>query len=207
MPVLSWLLLRGRCRGCATPISARYPFIEGLTAAAFAVMAIRFDASAVLPAFLYLAAIGIALGAIDLDVQRLPNVLTLPSYAVGTGLLAMAALAGEGRTPMIRALLGMAALYGVYFALAFAYPAGMGFGDVKLAGVLGLYLGWLGWDAWAVGLFLGFLLGGVVGLGLIAVGRAGRKTALPFGPFMITGAMVAILFGEPIARLWLSAAS
>jgi leader peptidase (prepilin peptidase) / N-methyltransferase len=207
VPLISWLVLRGRCRDCAAGISRRYPLIELLTAAAFAAMAMRFGASTVLPAYLYLAAVGIALAAIDLDVHRLPNALTLPSYPVGVVLLGAAALSGDGAGRLVRALLGMAALFGLYFAVAFAYPAGMGFGDVKLAGVLGLYLGWLGWDVWAVGLFLGFLLGGIVGLGLMAVRRAGRKTALPFGPFMITGAAVAILFGGPLGRLWLGVAT
>jgi leader peptidase (prepilin peptidase) / N-methyltransferase len=200
--VLSWLLLRGRCRHCATDISRRYPLVELLTAAAFAVMASRFGISTVLPAYLYLTAVGIALAAIDLNVQRLPNVLTLPSYPVGIALLVVAALSGDSGGQVIRALLGMAALYVVYFALALAYPAGMGFGDVKLAGVLGLYLGWLGWDVWCVGAFAGFLLGAIGGGIVIVTRRGGRKTAIPFGPFMLAGALVAILVGAPLASAY-----
>ncbi len=205
VPVLSWLLLRARCRGCGVRISARYPMVELGCAAIFAAMALRFGLDPVLPAFLYLAAVLLALALIDVDVKRLPDVLTLPSYAVGGVLLGAAALAGSDSGRPVRAVFGALALFGVYFALCFAYPAGMGFGDVKLSGVLGLYLGWLGWGVWAVGLVGGFLAGGVFGVALMAAGRAGRKTKIPFGPFMIAGALVAILVGGPIARVWLGA--
>ena len=94
-------------------------------------------------------------------------------------------------------------MFAVYFLLCFAYPAGMGFGDVKLTGVLGLYLGWLGWGSLAVGLFLGFLLGGVFGIALILVKKGGRKTAVPFGPFMLAGALIAILVGQDLAGAYL----
>ena len=90
-------------------------------------------------------------------------------------------------------------MFTVYFLLCLAYPAGMGFGDVKLSGVLGLYLGWLGWGVLAVGLFLGFLLGGVFGIALIATGRGGRKSAVPFGPFMLGGALLAVFVGQRLA--------
>lgn len=205
LPVAGWLLLRGRCRDCRAPISARYPVVEALTAVLFVVMAVRFGYDPVLPAFLYLAAVGLALALIDLDVKRLPNALVLPSYPVAIVLLGVAALAGSDSGELVRALLGGAAMYAVYFALAFAYPAGMGFGDVKLAGVLGLYTGWLGWGAWAVGLFLGFLLGGAFGIALIALKKGGRKTAVPFGPFMLLGILIATLVGQDLAEAYLNA--
>jgi leader peptidase (prepilin peptidase)/N-methyltransferase len=97
----------------------------------------------------------------------------------------------------------MVALYALYFLLALVYPAGMGFGDVKLAGVLGLYLGWLGWAEVVTGGFLGFLFGGVVGGALMFARRAGRKSMLPFGPFMLAGALVAIICGGALADLYL----
>ena len=200
IPVAGWLLLKGKCRDCAAPISPRYPLVEAATAALFVVMALRFGLDPVLPAYLYLAAVGLALALIDLDCKRLPDALTLPSYPVATVLLGVAALLGSDSGDFVRALLGGAAMFAVYFALCFAYPAGMGFGDVKLAGVLGLYTAWLGWGAWAVGLFLGFLLGGVFGIALIAVKKGGRKTAVPFGPFMLLGALIAILAGPELAR-------
>jgi leader peptidase (prepilin peptidase)/N-methyltransferase len=195
IPVVSWILLRARCRDCGTHISARYPIVELLTAVLFAVLALKFGWEADLPAFLYLGAVGMALAAIDLDTRRLPDALTLPSYVVGFLLLAVAAAFQDEWGALGRAVLGMAALYAFYFVLMLAKSGGMGFGDVKLAGVLGLYLGWLGWDVLLVGAFLGFFLGAVVGVGLMVAGRAGRKSMLPFGPFMLAGALVAILSG------------
>lgn len=202
VPVLSWLLLRGRCRTCKEPISARYPLVELLTAFLFGVMAWRFGLSPELPAYLYLAAVGTALALIDLDVKRLPDVLTLPSYPVGAVLLGVASL--HEPHLLLRAALGGLAMFGVYFALAFAYPAGMGFGDVKLSGVLGLYTAWLGWDVWGAGLLLGFFLGGFFGIGLVLLKKGGRKTAVPFGPFMLGGTLLAVLWGHQLVHGYLS---
>jgi leader peptidase (prepilin peptidase)/N-methyltransferase len=201
IPVLGWLLLRGKCRDCGEPISARYPVVEAGTGLLFFLVGLRFGAQAQLLAYLYLAAVSIALALIDLDVKRLPDVLTLPSYGVGLVLLGLASLSDPH--PLLRAALGAAAMFGVYFALCFAYPAGMGFGDVKLSGVLGLYTAWLGWDVWAAGLMLGFLLGGFFGIGVVLSKRGGRKTAVPFGPFMIIGAFVAIFFGHGLVSGYL----
>jgi leader peptidase (prepilin peptidase)/N-methyltransferase len=201
VPVLSWLVLRGRCRVCSAPISARYPLVEAGTGLAFAAVALRFGLTAELPAYLYLAAISVALALIDLDVKRLPDALTLPSYAVGAVLLGVASL--HEPQVLLRAALGAAAMFAVYFGICFAYPAGMGFGDVKLSGVLGLYTAWLGWDVWAAGLFLGFLLGGAFGIALVVTARGGRKTAVPFGPFMILGAFLAIFAGHQLVNGYL----
>jgi leader peptidase (prepilin peptidase)/N-methyltransferase len=203
VPVVSWLLLRGRCRDCKAPISARYPLVELGTAAVFVVLAARIGLEPELPAFLYLGAIGVALALIDLDIRKLPNAIVLPSYVVAAVLLGAAAVFGDDWGNYLRAGLGMAALYAFYFALAWIYPAGMGFGDVKLAGVLGAYLGWLGWGEVVTGTFLGFLFGGVVGIALMALGKAGRKSKVPFGPFMLAGAFVAILWGGALADLYL----
>jgi leader peptidase (prepilin peptidase) / N-methyltransferase len=203
VPVLSWLLLKGRCRDCGNPISVRYPLVELGTSAVFVVSTIRIGFSAELPAYLYLGAIGVALALIDIDVKRLPNVIVLPSYIVSAVLLAAAALVEQEWADLLRAGLGMAALYAFYFVLALVYPRGMGFGDVKLAGVLGGYLGWLGWAEVVSGGFLGFLFGGVVGGGLMLARRAGRRSMIPFGPFMLAGALVAILWGGALADLYL----
>jgi leader peptidase (prepilin peptidase)/N-methyltransferase len=202
VPVVGWLLLRGRCRDCGEPISARYPLVELTCAALFAIMALRFGLVAELPAFLYLAAVGLALAMIDLDTKRLPDVLTLPSYVVGGVLLAIPAMVDARGDDLVRGLLGAAVAFGLYFALCFAYPAGMGFGDVKLSGVLGLYLGFLGWGELAVGLFAGFLLGGLFGVVLMAARRGGRKTAVPFGPFMLLGTLLAVLVGGDLAQAY-----
>ncbi len=203
VPVLSWVLLRGRCRQCGAGISVRYPLVEAATAALFAVVAWYFGWSAQLPAFLYLAAITVALALIDLDVKRLPNSIVLPSYPVATLLLFFAATAEGAWGDYVRALAGMVALFALYFVLALVYPAGMGFGDVKLAGVLGLYLGWLGWAQLFVGGFAGFLLGGAVGALLMLIGRATRKSAIPFGPFMLAGTFLGVFWGAALVNAYL----
>lgn len=203
VPVLSWILLTRRCRDCGAPISARYPSVEAGTAALFAVTAASIGLSWELPAFLYLAAVSVALALIDIDVHRLPDTIVLPSYLVGGALLAGASLVNQDYGQILRAAIGMAALWLLYFVLALVYPGGMGFGDVKLAGVLGMYLAWLGWAELAVGSFLAFLLGGVVGGVLMAVKRAGRKSKIPFGPFMLLGAYGGIFFGDAVAGWYL----
>lgn len=217
IPVLSWLLLRGRCRTCSMRISPRYPLVEAGTGAAFALVGFVFGApvlaatdtatvvaaSLVLAAYLYFAAIAIALSLIDLDVHRLPNVLVLPSYGVALVLFSAASIATGSATPLVVALIGGALLALAYLAMAVVYPGGMGFGDVKLAGVVGLYLGWLGWDALAVGSLAAFVLGGLFGVGLLLARRARRSTGIPFGPWMLTGAWVGIIFGRRLATLYL----
>ncbi|GAA2578149.1 A24 family peptidase [Dactylosporangium fulvum] len=203
VPVLGWLLLRGRCADCAAPVSARYPLVELGTAVLFVAVTARFGLSASLPAWLYLAAVAVALALIDLDVLRLPNAIVLPSYVVAPLLLLPAVVVERDWAAGLRGLIAMAALWVFYFVLSLVYPGGMGFGDVKLAGVLGLYLGWLGWSSVAVGTFAAFLLGGVVGAVLLATGRAGRRTAVPFGPSMLAGALLALFAAAPITS-WYS---
>lgn len=199
LPVLSWLVLRGRCRRCGSRISVRYPLVEAGTAGLFVLMVWRFGATPQLPGYLYLMAVGLALALIDVDVKRLPNALTLPSYPVGLAALGAAAWAEGTPDRYIRSLIGMGALFGFYLLLVLVYPAGMGLGDVKLSGVLGLYLGWVSYGALAVGAFLAFLVGGVAGIAVMAVGGGGRKTRIPFGPFMLVGALLGVLVGQSIA--------
>jgi leader peptidase (prepilin peptidase)/N-methyltransferase len=150
-----------------------------------------------LPAWLYLAAIAVALALIDLDVLRLPDAIVLPSYVVAPLLLLPGVIVERDWPAALRGVLAMAALWTLYFLLSL-YRGGMGPGDVKLAGVLGLYLGWLGWPSVAVGTLAAFVIGGAAGLALIAAGRAGRKTALPFGPSMLAGALIALFAAAPI---------
>ena len=204
VPVLGWLALRGRCATCAEPISVRYPLVEAGTALLFVAITARFGFSPELPAYLYLAAIAVALALIDLDVRRLPNVIVLPSYLVGLILLAPAVIASGDWGQGLRALAAMAALWLFYRALTVVRPGGMGLGDVKLAGLLGLYLGWLGWDALLIGAFAGFLIGGLAGAALLAARRATGKTAVPFGPYMLLGALIAIFAAGPVAGWYLS---
>jgi leader peptidase (prepilin peptidase)/N-methyltransferase len=203
VPVLGWLLLRGRCADCRTPISVRYPLVEAGTAALFVAVAAKFGLSWELPAYLYLAAVAIALAAIDLDVMRLPDKIVLPSYGVAPLLLVPAAIAEHSLHAATRGLIAAAVLYAFYWILA-VLPKGMGGGDVRLAPLLGLYLGWLGWSSVAVGAFAGFLLGGIVGAALMLARRANRKTRIPFGPYMLAGAFLAVFAAAPIAH-WYTA--
>ena len=145
-----------------------------------------------------------ALAAIDIDLRRLPDRIVLPSIVVGIVLLALATFGAGDWGLLVRALVGGAVLFAFYFALVLAYPRGMGFGDVKLAALLGLYLGWMGWDALIVGAFAAFLIGGVFAIVLVLVKRANGKTAIPFGPWMLLGAWVGIFLGSDIATGYLA---
>lgn len=211
VPVLSWLILRGRCRDCDEPISGRYPLIELVTALVFAATAWWFlpdplNASGIVVtlAYLYLAAACIALFAIDLELHRLPDKIVLPSIAVVGLMLTLAAALDGSWGSLGRALLCGVILFVLYFVMLVAYPSGMGFGDVKLAAVLGMALGWLGWGPFVIGAFSAFLLGGLFSIALLVIGRAGRKTGIAFGPWMILGAAVGIAAGNPLWDAYLT---
>jgi leader peptidase (prepilin peptidase)/N-methyltransferase len=205
LPVAGWLVLRGRCADCRAPISIRYPVVELVTGIVFAgltaVLARTHLVSAV-PAYLWFASIGIALALIDLDTRRLPNSIILPSYPVLAVLLAGSAWWQHDWWSLARAAIGGAALFAFFFALAFAFPAGMGFGDVRLSGIVGGMLGYLSWATLVVGAFGGFVLGAVVGGVVLAAGRGDRRTALPFGPFMVLATLAAVLAADPIAAAY-----
>jgi leader peptidase (prepilin peptidase)/N-methyltransferase len=149
----------------------------------------------------YVIVLGVALSIVDIATHRLPNVLTLPSYAViGLGLVLVSVFLGDwallGRAAIAMVVAG--AVFGILFAVG-----GMGLGDVKLAGVLGLALGWFGWPQLVTGLVLGFVYGGLVSGVLLVAGRAGRKTRIPFGPFMIAAAVTAFLVADWLGRVFL----
>jgi leader peptidase (prepilin peptidase)/N-methyltransferase len=201
VPVLGWFLLRGRCADCRTPISARYPLVEAATATLFMAVAAKFGWSWELPAYLYLAAIAIALAMIDLEQYRLPDAIVWPSYAIAVAMLVPAGLLTGEPSAIYRGFAAGAAMWLLFLVIS---RFGMGWGDVKLAPLLGFYLGWLGWSSVAVGAFAAFLLGGVVATVLVAAGRAGRKTPIPFGPCMLAGAFVAVFAAAPIAGWYLS---
>lgn len=215
VPLLSWLVLRGRCRDCAEPISVRYPIVEASTAVLFLVLAVRFrpDAGAaaavlagqavLLVALLFVMAVSVALTLIDIDTHTLPNRIVLPMYPALVVLLAVSSALTGDWWALVRGLIGLVILGGVYLTLAIVAPRGMGFGDVKLAGALGLLLAYLGWGPLAVGAFGAFLLGGTFGIVLLLVGRAGRSTGIPFGPWMLLGAWAGAFFGVPIWNAYL----
>ena len=204
IPVVSWLVLRAKCAHCKEPISIRYPLVEAATGLLFVGITAHFGLSADLPAYLYFAAIAVALAMIDFDVCRLPDSIVVPSYVVA-GLMFVPVIAWSGDWwTAARAVIGMCALLALYFSLAFLYPGGMGFGDVKLAGLLGLYLGWLSWSALLIGAFGGFLIGGFAGAALLATRRAPRRSAIPFGPHMLGAAVLAVFIAAPVATWYTS---
>lgn len=200
VPVVSWVLLRGRCRSCQAPISGRYPLVELITAAAFVAMAVRFGADPALPAFLVLAAALVAISAIDLEHFIVPNRIVYPALFLIAPLLVAAAAADGVWASLGRAALGGALAWGALLIIHLISPRGMGFGDVRLAGLIGVPLGWLGLGHVPVGLFLAFASASVVGIALILVGAKGRKDKVPFGPFLALGAFAAILFGRAVLR-------
>ena len=191
VPVLSWLLLRGRCRDCAAPIPARYPLTEALTALLYVavVAATGADRDAILGLLLVSILVPVAL--IDLDHRRIPNVLT--GFAAVTAVAALALLAPE-RLP--EHLLAGAAAFAAFLVVALLKPGGMGMGDVKLAGVLGLFLG----GAVAPAIFVALLAGSLAGAVLAArYGTAvARKLQVPFGPFLALGGVTGLLVGSQL---------
>jgi leader peptidase (prepilin peptidase)/N-methyltransferase len=207
IPVVSWLVLRGKCRTCKAPISIRYPAGEALTAILWALAVVRlgacagcepFDAVAFMPFFWAL----LCLSLIDLEHKLIPNRILYPSLAVSVVLLFIAAAVGEGLGDFGRAGLGALASFAVFNVIHLISPGGMGYGDVRLSALIGLHLGYLGWAHVYAGFLIGFLLGAVIGVLLMAFGKAGRKTQMPFGPFMAAGAVVVSLWGTPIVDLW-----
>ncbi|MFZ4812758.1 MAG: prepilin peptidase [Ilumatobacteraceae bacterium] len=196
VPVVSWVVLRGRCRRCRSSIGTESLVLELGTAALFAVITLEFQASWAAVAFCILGAGLLALSIIDLRTKRLPREITYMTLALGAPFLVLAALVEDEP----RRILTMVA--GALIALAFmgivytASRGGLGDGDVRLSPLLGAYLGWLGLGYVPVGLFLGFLFGAVVGVAAMAIGTAGRKTAIPFGPFLAAGTIVAVFIGD-----------
>ena len=181
-----------RCRGCGRRFMAP-AVLELSTAAVLALLCGRFAGQSSVLAFCFLGALGVALGAIDIAVQRLPDRLTRPAYPVLVVLLGAAAAIGHDGGALVRALLAGVALAATFLGLALLRPGQLGGGDVKLAGLLGLGLGWLGWPAVIAGAALGFVLSAVVSLGLLAARRISLRSEIFFGPFMLGGALLAIL--------------
>ena len=201
IPVLSWLILRGKCRGCKTKISARYPLVEAGTAILWGLLAWRFAGSWALPAYLVLAGGLVVLSLIDLDTFLLPNRIVYPLTIAVTLLFGVAGVLDGGLGDFRRALLCGLVVFAVFLLLHLISPRGMGFGDVKFSFVLGVALGWVSPATAFLGIFMGFLLGSVVGIGLIATKVKTRKDHVPFGPFMALGTVSALLIGPPILRL------
>jgi len=195
-PLRRWPSLR--CPECGSALGTP-AVLELATAAVLALLAGRFGGQPLTLALGFLGALGVALAAIDISVQRLPDRLTLPAYPVLIALLAVAALAGHDLATLWRALLGGLALAAGYLLLGLARPGQLGGGDIKLAGLAGLVLGWLGWRAVLTGGALGFVLAGLAGLVLLAARRVTLRGAISFGPFLLGGALLVILAEGPAA--------
>ncbi|MGW5737425.1 MULTISPECIES: prepilin peptidase [Streptomyces] len=193
-PVGGWVGL-ARCREDGARYGPRATTVSLATALVCAALAAATGARPELGVWLLLAPVGVLLAVVDFAVHRLPDVLTLPLAAAALVLLGGAALLPEHAGSWLHALYGALGLGGAYFVLFLISPNGMGFGDVKLALGLGAVLGWYGWGGVLLGTFAGFLLAALYGAGLVVTRRAGRKTAIPFGPFLIGGAFVGLLVG------------
>lgn len=181
-----------RCVGCGTWFGGRW-LIELLTAAAVALLFAKFGDQPESVVFGFLALVGVALVLVDLAVQRLPDRLTLPAYPVLVTLLALTAIIEHDGGALGRALIGGLVLAACYLVLAVLSGGRLGGGDVKLAGLIGLALGWLGWGSLVTGACLGFLLAAIVSLALLAGRRVTRTTLISFGPYMLGGALLATL--------------
>ena len=203
VPLLSWLLLRARCRHCGEAISARYPLVELATGLLFAGVGARFGADWALPAFLLYAWTLLVLAVIDARTRRIPNRLTYPlTPTLFVLLVAAAFLQGEPGWA-VRSVIAGAVAFLLLLTMAVANPRGMGMGDVKLAAFIGLGLGYLGWAHLAFGVFAGFFLGGAVAIALLLARRRGRKDLIPFGPYLAAGALLTVLVGTPLIEGYL----
>ncbi len=204
IPVFSYAVLRGRCKHCGVRISIRYPLIELITGLLFAATALRFGLTLEAPIYAGFLWALVVLTVIDLEYKLLPNKIVLPTFLAGWAALIVAAVVGNDPSRLLDAALGAAVFGGFFLLVGSIYPAGMGGGDVKLAFVLGTFLGYLGSFGLAlVGMFLSFLSGGIVGSVILARSGGDRKTQVPFGPFLALGTVLAIFAGQRLLDAYL----
>ena len=202
LPLLGWLLLRGRCRTCRTPIPVRYPLVELGMGLLWFLVTLRLASAGLgwaVPAYLALAFTCLVLAVIDATTRLLPNRITYPAFPVLLSLLVLASVGLGDLGRLTRGLLAALAVGAFFLVLALISPRGMGLGDVKLAPTLGLALGWLSWGTVAVGVFAGFLLGALAGLAAILALGITRKSLLPFGAWLVSGALLGVLAGPEVA--------
>jgi leader peptidase (prepilin peptidase)/N-methyltransferase len=201
VPIGSWLVLRGRCRHCGTPIGVEPLIIETANATLFVAFGLHFGADIALIAFCVLGAALVALVWIDLHEFRLPREITYTAAAISAPILVVAAIADDEPERIWQAALGAGIALAIMGGIYLLSRGGMGDGDVRLAPLLGMHLGYLNPGIVPIGLFLGFLLGAVIGVAAMALGSAGRKTALPFGPFLAAGTVLAVFIGQDVVDL------
>jgi leader peptidase (prepilin peptidase)/N-methyltransferase len=203
VPLVSWLLRRGRCRACTAPVGVEHVLVELGCGALFAAIGWRIGWAWPLPGFLLFGWLLLVVAVIDLHTRRIPNRLTYPLTPALFVLLTLAAVLDGTPWLAVRSALAGLAAFTLLLVLALINPRGMGMGDVKLAGFIGLGLGYLGWDHLWLGLFLGFFGGGVIA-GLLLVFRLRtRKDHIPFGPWLALGALASLLLGQPIIDAYL----
>ena len=196
VPVFSWIWLRGKCRTCSVRISARYPAVELLTGVLVALVYSVFGLTINFAFIALLTLLLIVMTFIDLDHQIIPDGLTMILAAAGMIYLAYGRITGTGLT-IGQAALGILIGGGFFLVIAVVSNGGMGGGDIKLMAALGL---WFGWRGILMVMFLSFIIGGIVSVGLLIARKAGRKQMVPFGPFIAVGAYVTALYGD---RIWL----
>lgn len=209
IPVFSWLFLGAKCRDCKQPISWRYPFIEALHTLAWVGIVVVFGPTQpfLVPLLLFFASVSIALMMIDFDTMTLPNVIVYPSIIISAVYLTILAALTNAWANMATSALAAVVLCLFYFAIyVLSRGRGLGFGDVKLALVLGLMLGWFGWGAVIVGTFAAFFIGGIPGAILMATGVIKKGKAIPFGPMLLIGAWFGMLWGPQIWDAYLKLA-
>lgn len=205
IPVISWLMLRGRCRACGARIPLVYPLTELASGGLFVAIALVYEdpwRAVLLAPF---AGLMVAISVIDVRHRRIPNRLIYPAFVIAAAVIIVGDLAGGGLDALdaLDAGIGLVA-YGLgLMIIALISPKGMGMGDVKLAGLIGMVLGSIGLDLVAVAAGMGILLGGAGAIVALLAGR-GRKSAIPFGPFLAAGAVIATFVGHPIADAYLN---
>jgi len=200
IPIVSWLMLRGKCKGCATAISIRYPLIEALTGLLFALAAWHFGFSAAGLGALILVAALIALTGIDFDTQLLPDDITLPLLWGGLALNAFNVYT-DLKSAVIGAMVGYLSLWSVYWLFKLATgKEGMGYGDFKLLAALGA---WLGWQMLPLTILLSSLVGAAVGIALMVFARHGRNVPIPFGPYLAAAGIIALIWGKPLTHAYI----
>jgi leader peptidase (prepilin peptidase)/N-methyltransferase len=203
IPVISWLVLRGRCKGCASRISPRYPLVELLTGLLFALGARHFGPGAAGLGSLVLVGALIALTAIDFDTQLLPDDITLPLLWVGLALNSVGTYT-DLKSAVIGAMAGYLSLWAVYWGFKLTTgKEGMGYGDFKLLAALGA---WLGWQMLPLTILMSSLVGAVVGIALMVFARHGRNVPIPFGPYLAVAGAIALVWGKPLTHAYLGTA-
>jgi leader peptidase (prepilin peptidase) / N-methyltransferase len=204
IPVVSYVVLRGRCRSCGSHIPPRDALAELGTGVLFVMLAWRLSSVWALPAYCVLGASLVAISAIDVEHMRIPTAIVYVTAALGVPLLVLASAGTHHWSALAGAAVGGAVAFAAFFTLFYAVPRGIGFGDVRLAGLCGGFLGWLGYREAIVGFLLSFVVAGVPAALLLAMGKVQRSTRVPFGPFLAAGTVITVLFGAPIVHAWSS---